>query len=83
MSRPKLFDRVALKRDFDEHGLKRGDLATFVDAVPHPNGGPEGAVLEVFNALGESIMCVAVPVDDIQPLCDDEILAVRRLVRQS
>jgi len=83
LSRPKLYDRVALKRDFDEHGLKRCDLATFVDTAPHPKGGPEGAVLEVFNALGESIMCVVVPIDDIESLCDDEILAVRRLVRQS
>ena len=79
MSRPKLFDRVALKRDFDEHGLKRGDLATLVDIVPHPSGGPEGAVLEVFNALGESIMCVAIPLQDVESLCEDEILTVRRL----
>jgi hypothetical protein len=79
LSRPKLFDRVALKRDFDEHGLKRGDLATLVDIVPHPSGGPEGAVLEVFNALGESIMCVAVPLQDVELLCEDEILTVRRL----
>jgi hypothetical protein len=82
LSAPKLYDRVALKRDFDQYGLKRGDTATFVDTVPHPKGGPEGAVLEVFNAVGDSIMCVTVPIDDIEPLNEDEILAVRRLVSQ-
>ena len=54
MSLP-LYERVALKRDLPEHDLRRGDVVVLVDYVPHPEGGEEGCVLEVFNALGESI----------------------------
>lgn len=76
MSLP-LYRRVALKRDLPEHDLKRGDVATLVDYVPHPDGGEQGCLLEVFNALGESIAVVAVPESDIEDLRADEVLAVR------
>jgi hypothetical protein len=79
MNLPQLYDRVALTRDHSEYGLKCGDVATLVDYVPHPGGGRQGAVLEVFNAVGESIMVVAIPADSIEPLTDNEIPAVRRL----
>ncbi len=78
-SRPKLYDRVALTRDIDEHSLKRGDVATLVDFAPHSSGGPEGIVLEVTNALGESLKVVVVTAADIEPLQADEILSVRPL----
>lgn len=74
-----LYQRVALARDLDEHRLKRGDVATLVDHVPHPEGGEDGVVLEVFNAVGESIAVVAVRESDIEPLRADEVLAVRAL----
>jgi ribulose-phosphate 3-epimerase len=73
MKRPALYDRVALTRDFYEHGLKRGDVATVVDSVPHPSGGEEGLILEVSNALGESLQVVTVTPNDIEPLQADEI----------
>jgi hypothetical protein len=79
-SNPKLYDRVSLTRDLDEHGLKRGDVATIVDTVPHPSDGSEGLVLEVSNALGESLQVVVVTAADIEPLNADEILAVRQFV---
>jgi len=50
-----------------------------VDRVPHPSGGEEGCILEVFNALGESLSVIAVRESDIEPLQADEVLAVRRL----
>jgi hypothetical protein len=81
MSRSKLFDRVALTRDINEHGLKRGDVATLVDTVPHPSGSDEGMVLEVTNALGESLKVVVVTAADIEPLQANEILSVRPLAR--
>jgi hypothetical protein len=40
-----LFREVALTRDFPEHQLRAGDLATLVDFVPHPSGGENGCVL--------------------------------------
>ncbi len=81
MSALKLYDRVALTRDIEEHGLKRGDVATWVDTVKHPSGGADGMVLEVTNALGESLKVVTVTAEDIEPLQADEILSVRPLAR--
>jgi hypothetical protein len=74
-----LYQRVALRRDFSEHHLKRGDVATLVDYVPHPSGGEDGYVLEIFNALGESIAVVAVPMSDVGPLQANEVFSVRIL----
>lgn len=77
--KPQLYDRVALARDIAEHGLKRGDVATLVDVAPHPAGGPEGLVLEIANALGESLRVAIVTAQDIEPLTADEVLAVRQI----
>ena len=81
MSKLPLYERVALKRDIDQHGLRAGDVAILVDYVPHAAGGREGAVLEVFNALGESIAVVTVDASDVGPLHADEVLAVRHLAQ--
>lgn len=78
---PKLYEQVALRRDVPENGLKAGDVATLVDIVPGPAGQPQGAVIEVFNALGHTICVTDVSVEDVEPLRDDEVLAVRRLAR--
>jgi len=81
MSQPVLYERIALARDLDEYALKRGDVATVVDFVPHPTAGPDGIVLEVTNALGDSLQVVVVNADDIEPLSANEVLAVRQLVK--
>jgi len=80
MSRP-LYQRVALNLDLPEQGLKKGDVATLVDYVPGPEGGEPGCVLEVFNALGESIAIVAVRESEIEGLHAGEVLAVRPLAK--
>jgi hypothetical protein len=54
-----LYSRISLNRDFPEYHLKRGDIATFIDTVPHPDGGEDGYILEVFNPQGESITVVS------------------------
>ena len=76
-----LYDRISLNRDFPEYNLRQGDIATFIDTVPAPEGIEEGYILEVFNALGESIDVVTVPKSAISPLQPNEILAVRSLVQ--
>jgi hypothetical protein len=81
--RPELYQRVVLGRDFDEHRLKAGDLAMLIDWVPHPSGGEDGAILEIFNALGESIAVVAVPESAVESLREDEVPAVRKLASAS
>ena len=65
MSLP-LYQRVALRRDLPEHNLRKGDVAVLVDYVTHPEGGEPGCVLEVFNALGESLAVVAVPESQVE-----------------
>jgi hypothetical protein len=46
-----LYQRVALNRDLNEYQLKKGDVATLIDFVPHPSNGEQGCVLEVFLSL--------------------------------
>ena len=74
-----VFHRVALRHDVKGHWLRAGDVAYLVDHVEHPAGGERGCVLEVFNALGDSIATVTVPESAIEPLAADEVMAVRRL----
>lgn len=76
---PDLYERGVLRRDFNEHFLKKGEVAVLVDRVPHPSGGEPGVVLEVFNALGESISVVAVNESEIEALRADEVLTVRSI----
>jgi hypothetical protein len=79
----KLYQEVSLTRDLPEYGLRVGDIATLVDFIPHPNNGEEGCVLEIFNAIGESLTEIAVSISAIEILRCDEILAVRPLAKAS
>jgi hypothetical protein len=79
--KPELYTEVALARDIPDSPLKKGDIATLIDFVNHPAGGEEGAILEVFNVLGESIDVVAVPLSAIEPLRADQIPSARSLAR--
>ena len=63
-----LYSRISLNRDFPEYQLKREDIATFIDTVPDPDGIEDGYILEIFNALGESITVVTVPQSAVAPL---------------
>jgi hypothetical protein len=79
----RLYDRVALTAAVPEHRLRAGDVATLVEFVDHPAGGQRGCVLEVSNAIGESIAVIAVPESSVAPLRADEMLAVRPLAKAS
>lgn len=74
-----LFTRVALKEDLPEHGLRRGDVATIVEAHPRTADHEPGYSLEIFNAIGETIAVVTVRESQIEALAPDEVLHVRRL----
>ena len=63
-----LYQEVTLTRNLPDHQLKAGDVATLIDFVPHPSGREDGCFLEVFNAVGESIAVVAVPISAITAL---------------
>jgi hypothetical protein len=74
-----LFSEVALARDLPEEGLCRGDVATVVEKLPgtKASGGEEGCILEIFNAVGQTIAVVTVPISAVAPLTDGEVLSVR------
>jgi len=48
-----------------------------IDFVPHPQGKEDGCILEVFNAVSESIAVVTVPKSAIQPLQANQVLTTR------
>jgi len=73
-----LFTRVALREDFPQHKLCRGDVATIVEHHPVPDD-EDGYSLEVFNAVGETIAVIAVAESQIEPLMSNEVLHVRVL----
>jgi hypothetical protein len=74
-----LYQKVSLNRDFPEYNLVKGDIATLIDLVPHPEQGEDGYILEIFNAVGESINVIIVPMSAVESLKDNEILSVRLL----
>jgi len=75
-----LYQEVFLTRDLLDKQLRKGDIALLIEYVPHPNGGERGAVLEIFNVLGESVDVVTVPVSAIAALRADQLPAVRPLL---
>lgn len=79
MTKPKLYEEVALTRNMPEENLKQGDVAVLVDYVPHPTGGEEGAILEIFNAIGESVAVATVPISAIKSLRADQVFMVREM----
>ena len=80
MAQLEMYKEVALTKDIPAENLRQGDVATLIDRVPHPSGGEEGAVLELFNAVGESIAVVIVPLSAVAPLRADQVPAVRTLL---
>jgi hypothetical protein len=77
--KPELYTRVVLNRDIPEEHLRAGDVATVIEYLEHPQGGEEGAILEVFNALGDTLDIATVPVSAIEPLRPEHRPAVRLL----
>ena len=77
----KLYQRVALTRDLPEHNLRKGDVDVVVEHLPgtSASGGEDGYALEVFNAVGETIAVIIVPVSAVKPLTENEIFQVRPL----
>ena len=80
MAQLEMYKEVALTKDIPSENLRQGDVATLIDRVPHPSGGEEGAVLELFNAVGESFAVVVVPLSAVAPLRADQVPAVRSIL---
>ena len=65
-------DTVTLTRDLAEHGLCRGDLGTIVHVY-----GPEAAEVEFVTAAGRTEALVTLKTEDIRPVKDTDLIAVR------
>ncbi len=72
-----LFSRVALAEDFPKESLRRGDIGTVVEYYRGRPDQEAGYELEVFNAVGETIVVVTVRESQIESLRRDEVLSVR------
>lgn len=83
MAELEMYKEVALTKDIPAENLRKCDVATLIDRVPHPSGGEEGAVLELFNAVGESIAVVVVPLSAVAPLQSNQMPAVRPMLIHS
>jgi hypothetical protein len=80
--KPALYTRVVVNRDLPAEHLRRGDVATLVEYLEHPHGGEEGAILEIFNVLGESISIATVPISAIETLNAEYVPMARVLDRE-
>ncbi len=72
----KLLDTVVLDRDFPDFGLRRGDLGAVVELYP-----PHGLEVEFVTASGRTQAVVSLNDDDIRPVHDEDLIAVRPLKR--
>ena len=68
-------DSVVLTRDFDAHGLKKGD----VGAVVHAYVDRGGYEVEFVTAEGKTVALLTLDAADIRPMESSEILHVRHL----
>ena len=73
-----LYREVALACDLPAEGLRRGDVATVVEHLPTA-AGEDGYILEVFNAVGETLKVITVPASALEPLTADKVWSVRPL----
>ncbi|MEO1791610.1 MAG: DUF4926 domain-containing protein [Cyanobacteria bacterium J06629_19] len=78
-----LYQEIALNRDFPDYNLRKGDMAMLIDYVPHPDVGEEGAIIEVFNVLGDTISVEIVPISSIDALQPNDVPSIRRLAKAS
>jgi hypothetical protein len=65
-------DTVVLVRDMPDTGLRRGDLGAVVMVY-----GDEALEVEFVTASGRTQALLTLPVNDVRPVRDDDLLAVR------
>jgi hypothetical protein len=68
----KELDTVVLVRDLPEAGLRKGDLGAVVQAY-----GAEAVEVEFVTASGRTQALLTLPVGDVRPVGENDLLAVR------
>lgn len=74
-----LFQEVVINLDIPELKIVTGDIAILNDYVTDKNGN-EGCVLEIYTAAGNFVGVVTVPIENIEPLRQEDRLSVRRSI---
>jgi hypothetical protein len=69
---------VVLARDLPEHGLRKGDLGAVVELYE-----PDGLEVEFVRLSGHTQALVTLREDDLRPVDDRDLGAVRRLDRSA
>lgn len=74
-----LYERVALRIDVPEKGLKTGDVVTTVEFLEARRDLPNAYCVESFNAVGETIAVFTVAENDLEALTEHDVLHKREL----
>ena len=69
-----LLDTVVLVRDLPVHGLRAGDLGAVIEIYP-----PDGLEVEFVTASGRTGALLTLKNDDVRPVADNDLVAVRTL----
>ncbi|MBI4728060.1 MAG: DUF4926 domain-containing protein [Acidobacteria bacterium] len=69
-----LLDTVVLNRDVPEHGLRQGDLGAVVEVYA-----PDGLEVEFVTGSGRTQAVLTLRADDVRPVQDRDLIAVRPL----
>ena len=70
----KTLDTVVLDRDIPAHGLRKGDLGAIVQVYE-----PEGLEVEFVTVAGNTEALATLSIDDVRPVVDTDLIAVRSL----
>jgi hypothetical protein len=68
----RVLDTVVLDRDLPERGLRRGDLGAVVELYE-----PDGLEVEFVTASGRTEALITLNIQDVRPVSDDDLVAVR------
>jgi hypothetical protein len=68
----KPLDSVVLTRDYDQHGLRTGDLGAVVEVYD-----PNGLEVEFVSASGRTEALVTLSEDDVRSVDDHDLISVR------
>jgi hypothetical protein len=71
--RYEVLDTVVLARDLPAHHLRSGDLGSIVEIYE-----PDGIEVEFVTASGKAGALVTLTMDDVRPVADSDLIAVRR-----
>ena len=74
--KPELYTEVMILDDFPQFNLKAGDIVMYIEHLINPQG-QEGAIVEIFNAIGDSLGIATLPLSAIASITSDYLPAVR------